>query len=200
MRRFSRWLSCFLFITRPWLRAGWCPTVLISLNSHNRPVPIHIHRLLQIGCRCPRPYFEASGQSLAADEARMSADRLQHRFIPVDPERDPVGVVVACVLPDPLHPVHYFAGQTLLPKRLIQPGVQRGDKRAVALHQPIAGYFPLDRYVLGKEGDRLTLELQRGGTPRFQTPELNRRERRRCRCNRRSPLSVALPQSAKVRL
>src|SRR4051812_37632017 len=111
MRRFSRWLSCFLFITRPWLRAGWCPTVLISLNSHNRPVPIQIHPLLQVGCRCPRPYFEASGQSLAADEARMSAYRLQHRFVPVDPERDPVGVVVPCLLPGPLHPIHYLAAR-----------------------------------------------------------------------------------------
>src|SRR5919112_3095750 len=138
MRRFSGWLSCFLFITRPWLRADSRTAVLITLHSHHRSISVDVHLLLQVGRGGTGTHLQPARQRLTPNELGVGSHRIEQRSIPIDPELDPVHVGIAGVLTNALHPVDDLPREALAAQRLAHVGIQTNYKRPIALAQPVA--------------------------------------------------------------
>ncbi len=94
---------------------------------------------------------------------------------PLDPEPDPVGVLVAGILPEALDPVHQLPGEPFRAQLGGQRRVERRHERSVALDQPVARDLPLHDDVLGQIGDPLAVELQRRALAPLQPAKLRRR-------------------------
>src|SRR5215218_7943404 len=103
----------------------------MSLHSHHYTVSINVHLLLQIRLSSTGTDLEASRQRFPLDEGGVRARCIEQSRVAVEPQRDPIAVVVAGLFPDSLHPVHHFPGQSLLLQSVIQIRIEGSDERPI---------------------------------------------------------------------